>query len=98
MATVTIRAIAALVELKAGLRLEIGGYMLLLHQLMLAMCETARILEKATTAELPVFAHFCLELHLVAFHELFSLLVIDEVPLRLLDGCKLVIAFDASGP
>lgn len=89
LATVSIGTEGSCVELNAELSLVVLWEMLLFHQLILSMSKGTTILELALPGEFPVSAHLCLELHLVALHELLPLLVTIELFLRPLNRGQL---------
>ena len=90
LAPVSVGTEAGLVELSARFCLKVGGKVLLFHKFMLSVRERTLVLKMTLPSQFPVPAHLRLELHLVRLHEVFSLLLIAEVLLRLFDSGHLV--------
>ena len=90
LAPVSVGTEAGLVDLIARLCLKVGGKVLLFHKFMLSVRERTLVLKMTLPSQFPVPAHLRLKLHLVRLHEVFSLLFIAEVLLRLFDSGHLV--------
>lgn len=79
------------VELDARFGFVVGGQVNFLHKFVVSVGEGTLVLELAFPKELPVSAHFSLELNLVLSDEIFPFLFRLEVFLGLLDCGLLVV-------
>jgi hypothetical protein len=81
-------------KLNACLGLKVRWNMLLLHKLMMTVCERTRIEKLASPCDLPISAHLSLKLSSVLFNKLVSIALWSKLLLRTFySGCLLYLLF-----